>query len=83
MLITLPVIFISNIFFPLDTAPAWLNDLANVVPVQRAGRRHAGRLRPADDGSGFVGDDLLVLGIWTLVGARIMQRYLQQLTRRA
>ena len=36
VIITLPLMFISNIFFPLDDAPPWLNDVAKAFPFRRA-----------------------------------------------
>ena len=83
VIITLPLMFISNIFFPLDDAPAWLNDVAKVFPFRALADGLQVAFDPRTHGSGIVGHDLLVLAIWTLVGARIMLRFLQQLTSRA
>jgi ABC-2 type transport system permease protein len=83
VIITLPLMFISNIFFPLDDAPGWLNDIAKAFPF----RPLADGLQVAFDqrtqGSGIVGHDVAVLAIWAIVGATIMLRYLQSLARRA
>ena len=41
----MPIAFISNVFFPLDDAPAWLENVADALPAQAAGRRAASRVR--------------------------------------
>jgi len=83
VIITLPLMFISNIFFPLDDAPGWLNDVAKIFPFRALADGLQVAFDPRTQGSGIVQHDLLVLAIWTLVGARIMLRYLQSLARRA
>ena len=83
VIITLPLMFVSNIFFPLDDAPGWLNDVAKVFPFRALADGLQVAFDPRTHGSGIVGHDVLVLAIWTFVGARIMLRFLQQLTRRA
>ena len=31
--ITLPMVFLAGVFFPLDTAPSWLQEIAKVLPL--------------------------------------------------
>jgi ABC-2 type transport system permease protein len=83
VIITLPLMFISNIFFPLDGAPGWLNDVARVFPFRALADGLQVAFDPRTKGDGIVSHDLLVLAIWTAVGARIMLRFLQQLVSRA
>jgi len=33
-LVALPLYFVSGVFFPVDSAPAWLNSIADVFPVK-------------------------------------------------
>ena len=66
VIITLPLMFISNIFFPLDGAPAGSNDVAKVFPFRALADGLQVAFDPRTQGSGIVGHDLLVLGIWTL-----------------
>lgn len=82
-LITLPLTFVSNIFYPLDGAPGWLIDIAKAFPLQPLadGMQHA--FDPHTGGLGLVGHDLLTLGIWTVAGAVIMLRSLRTLNARA
>jgi ABC-2 type transport system permease protein len=83
VIITLPLMFISNIFFPLDGAPGWLNDVAKIFPFRALADGLQVAFDPRTRGSGIVAHDLLVLAIWTLVGTRTMLRFLQQLASRA
>jgi ABC-2 type transport system permease protein len=71
----LPLSFISGIWYPLTGAPEWLTDLAKVFPVERlAGALHVA-FDPLNHGSAFSGNDLLVLGIWLLIGTRLAMRF--------
>jgi ABC-2 type transport system permease protein len=71
----LPLAFISGIWYPLTDAPRWLTDLAKVFPVERlAGALHVA-FDPRNHGMAFSGSDLLVLGIWLLIGARLAMRF--------
>jgi ABC-2 type transport system permease protein len=71
----LPLAFISGIWYPLTDAPRWLTDLAKVFPVERlAGALHVA-FDPRNHGTAFSGHDLLVLGIWLLIGARLAMRF--------
>ena len=62
VIITLPLMFISNIFFPLDGAPGWLNDVARVFPFRASADGLQVAFDPRTKGAGIVGHDLLVLG---------------------
>jgi len=71
----LPLAFISGIWYPLTDAPRWLTDLAKVFPVERlAGALHVA-FDPRNHGTALSGHDLLVLGIWLLIGARLAMRF--------
>lgn len=81
-IITLPITFISNVFYPLDGAPKWLDDISKAFPLRPLadGMQHA--FDPRTDGVGFVGHDLLTLAIWTAVGAVLMLKTLRVLSAR-
>jgi ABC-2 type transport system permease protein len=83
MVITLPLTFISNIWFPIDDAPSWVKDLAGVFPLKPLADGIATAFDPSTAGPGFAGHDLLVLGLWTLGGCALMARTLRSLSRRA
>jgi ABC-2 type transport system permease protein len=81
-LMLLPLTFISGIWMVLDGAPGWLTVTAKIFPVRALahGLQHA--FHPATPGTGIVGADLMVLGIWTLVGLRVCQRWFRWESRR-
>ena len=71
----LPLSFISGIWYPLTGAPEWLTDLAKVFPVERLANALHVAFDPLNHGSAWSGNDLLWLGIWLLVGARLAMRF--------
>jgi ABC-2 type transport system permease protein len=82
MFITLPLSFISNVFFPLDGAPSWLNSVAKVFPLRPLADSLEAAFDPRTHGAGFVGHDLSTLLIWTVVGAVLMVRTMRLLSAR-
>lgn len=83
MIITLPLTFISNIWFPIDGAPGWVQDLAGAFPLKPLADGVATAFDPASTAPGVAGHDLLVLGLWTLAGCAMMANTLRSLSRRA
>jgi ABC-2 type transport system permease protein len=83
MVITLPLTFISNVWFPVDDAPAWLKDVADAFPLKPLADGIATAFDPTTTGAGFAGHDLAVLAIWTVGGCAMMANTLRSLTRRA
>jgi ABC-2 type transport system permease protein len=83
MVVTLPLMFISNIFFPFDKGPAWLTGIAKAFPLRPLADSLEAAFDPRTPGAGFVGHDLLTLALWSLAGCAIMVRYLRALNRRA
>ncbi len=69
--IMLPLYFISGIFIPNITLPAWLRHVASVFPVQHlaAGFRHS--YVPGAHGVGIVWSDIGVLAIWAAIGLAV------------
>ena len=68
----LPLLFISDVFIPLDNAPAWLTTIANVFPIKHLSNSLLTSFIPGPaGGSGFVAGDLIVMGAWG-VGAAIV-----------
>ena len=54
---------------------------AGMLPMLADGLQVA--FDPRTHGSGIVSHDLAVLAIWTLIGTRLMLKFLQQLTSRS
>jgi ABC-2 type transport system permease protein len=63
--LTFPILFISSVFYPLQGAPHWLNNLAGALPV----RPFADAAVAAFFGHTVPGHDLLVILVWGVVGA--------------
>lgn len=63
-----PLTFISDIFVPLDRAPAWLVSLADLFPLKHLAHALLTAFNPFTKGSGFVAGDLIVMGIWGVFG---------------
>jgi len=72
----LPLLFISNIFIPLQNPPQWLDIVGKIFPVRHFADALIGSFFSLS-GSGLHTNDLLVLGAWGLgaliVGARFFQ----------
>ncbi|HEX3620703.1 MAG TPA: ABC transporter permease [Acidimicrobiales bacterium] len=69
-----PLLFISGIFFPLDTAPHWLSSLAKLFPMERLADGLQYAFDPRTPGLGFNGGDLLGLLAWTVAGSILAVR---------
>jgi ABC-2 type transport system permease protein len=82
-ILTLPMVFISNIWFPMDGSPAWVQDIAKAMPLRPLADGLQAAFDPRFGGTGIVTGDLLALAIWTLVGFALMGRYLGSLAKAA
>jgi ABC-2 type transport system permease protein len=78
----LPLLFISDIFIPLENAPEWLNTFAGVFPIKHYSEAMMSAFNPFDNGSGFEWVDLAVVGLWGLVGLAIASRFFSWEPRR-
>jgi ABC-2 type transport system permease protein len=70
----LPLLFISNVFIPLQNPPAWLDFVSKVFPVRHFADALVGSFF-ALTGSGLQGTDLLIVGAWGLAGLFISLRF--------
>ncbi len=69
-----PILFVSGIFFPIDTAPKWLRTVAKVFPIERLADGLQYAFDPRTTGLGFNSGDLLVLLGWAVAGALLAVR---------
>jgi ABC-2 type transport system permease protein len=69
-----PLLFVSGIFFPLDTAPKWLVSLAKLFPMERLADGLQYAFDPRTHGAGLNGGDLSGLLAWTVAGAVLAVR---------
>jgi ABC-type multidrug transport system permease subunit len=77
-LIMLPLTFISNIWFPTDSLPKALNDIAGIFPIKALADGLQYVFDPRHHGAGFDGASLRSLAIWTVVGIYLMLKFLRQ-----
>jgi ABC-2 type transport system permease protein len=70
----LPLLFISNVFIPLRDPPAWLDALSSIFPVRHFADALVGSFL-AVQGTGVNGSDLVVVGLWGIVGLAIAVRF--------
>ncbi len=77
-LAVLPLTFISNVWFPTDSLPKVLKDIAGVFPIKALASGLQYVFDPRYQGAGFSGGDLRTLAIWTVVGVLLMLRFLRQ-----
>ena len=70
----LPLLFISNVFIPLNNPPAWLDFISKIFPVRHFADALIGSFF-ALSGSGLQGSDLLIVGVWGLAGLLISLRF--------
>lgn len=81
--ITLPMVFISNIWYPMDGSPAWIQDISKALPLRPLADGLQAAFDPRFGGTGIVTNDLITLAIWTLIGVALMRHYLSSLAKRA
>jgi ABC-2 type transport system permease protein len=82
-ILTLPMVFISNIWFPMDGSPAWVQDISKALPLRPLADGLQAAFDPRFGGAGIVANDLLTLAIWTVIGFALMQRYLTSMAKAA
>ena len=77
-LTVLPLTFISSVWFPTNTMPKALIDIAKFFPIRPLADGLEYAFNPHTAGGGFNGGDLRSLAIWTVVGIVLMLRFLRQ-----
>jgi ABC-2 type transport system permease protein len=77
----LPLLFLSDIFIPIQNPHAWYVTLAKVFPVYHFSQAmKAAYFSPV--GNGLRGTDLLVIGIWGVAGGVLASRFFSWEPRR-
>jgi ABC-2 type transport system permease protein len=77
----LPLLFISNVFIPIQNAPAWLDFVAKLFPIRHFADAMVGSFFQLS-GSGLYTNDLLVLGAWGAAGLAVAIRFFDWEPRR-
>jgi ABC-2 type transport system permease protein len=80
--VILPLLFISDVFIPLENAPSWLATLANVFPVRHLSEALQTAFNPFLAGWGFEWADLGVVALWGLIGVALASRTFKWETKR-
>jgi ABC-2 type transport system permease protein len=80
--VILPLLFISDIFIPLQNAPKWLTSVAKVFPVYHLSEAMQHAFNPFQVGSGFQGKDLLIVAVWGAGCLLVAARYFRWEPRR-
>lgn len=70
----LPLLFISNVFIPLQNPPAWLEFFSKLFPVRHFADALVNSFFSLT-GSGLQGSDLLVVGAWGVGGLLFAARF--------
>jgi len=78
----LPLLFISDVFIPLQNPPAWLDITATIFPVKHFVAGMLASYFPLPGQSSIKGEDLLIVGAWGLAGLLLAMRYFSWEPRR-
>lgn len=70
----LPLLFVSDVFIPLQDPPAWLDTIGKIFPVRRFSEAMQQVFFPGAGSSGFAFSDLGVLLLWGAVGLGVAVR---------
>jgi len=65
-----PLLFVSGVFYPLETYPDWLQKIAHIFPLSHMAQGFEACFSPHTTGLGFSAKHLAVMGAWWL-GATI------------
>ena len=81
MFVTLPLSFISDVFFPLEKGAHVLREIGEFFPLFHVSRGLQPAFEPFSHGGGLVGSDVLALLVWSAVGLWLSRRTMQALAR--
>jgi ABC-2 type transport system permease protein len=70
-----PLLFVSGVFYPLETYPDWLQKIAHIFPLSHMAQGFEECFSPHTTGFGFSGRHLSVLAIWWVVATIYAARH--------
>ena len=79
--ITLPIFFISGVFFPEEIVPDWLLAIANIFPVRHLGQALLAAFEPNPPAAGIDGRDIAIIAAWGIGGLIVATRRFSWLPR--
>jgi ABC-2 type transport system permease protein len=71
----LPLSFVSDVFFPSDTSPAWLRHVASVFPIRPLAEILAATTSPTAHGAGLHWVEMATLVMWTAGAAALLTMF--------
>lgn len=77
-----PLLFISDVFIPLDNAPKFLTNIASVFPIKRFSSSLLTAFNPFTRGAGFEWDDIAVMAVWGVLGLIVALKFFRWEPRR-
>ncbi len=80
--ITLPLLFISDVFIPPGEAPEWLITVADIFPIKHLSLALQTAVNPFETGSGFEFGHLAVIAAWGVGGLLVAVRFFSWEPRR-
>ena len=78
----LPLLFVSNVFIPLQDPPAWLAFVGDVFPVKHFAAALQTAFHPDTTGAGFEWGHLAVIAAWGVAGTAFAVRFFSWEPRR-
>lgn len=78
----LPLLFMSDVFIPLEEAPAWFRWTGEVFPVKHFSQSLQTAFNPFETGAGFEPERLAVLAAWGVIGLVAAARFFSWEPRR-
>jgi ABC-2 type transport system permease protein len=70
----LPLLFVSDVFIPLQHPPAWLDVFSKIFPIRHFSQAMQYAFFPPAGGSGLKLNDLLIVAAWGLFGLVVSSR---------
>lgn len=74
-LLVFPLLFVSGVFFPLNSAPEWLTTFAKFFPIQHLAAALQADFDPATAAPGVMWSDLAVVAAWGVAGVILAVRF--------
>ena len=71
----LPLLFISDVFLPVQDAPDWLETLGSIFPVKHFSEALGAAFNPLETGAGFEWTALAVIAAWGVGGVLVAMRF--------
>ncbi len=78
----LPLLFISDVFIPLQDPPGWVDTLGDIFPIKPFSEALQASFNPYNTGNGFEWDNLAVVAAWGVFGLIVALRYFSWEPRR-